>query len=226
MNKKPLFITAFLLLYTAQAWCEAAYVIDTLYVPLRSGKGTQFRIIENAMISGTRLEKIREEEDDSGNLWTYVETPKGNQGWLQSQYLQAEPVAKDRLVTVQQQLATLRNQQQSVSGKASELETLNAELGKELDQTTTQVAQLRQQLEDIKKVSANALVLNENNQRLLEEREVLKTRIDVVEAENERLSDDSNQTWFLYGAFAVGIGCLLTLIIQRVRVKRRNSEWA
>ena len=221
-----LFVISSGLTFSAPSWSEAAYVIDIIYVQVRSGKGNQYRIIETGIPSGSRMEKIREEEDDNGNLWSYVETSKGNQGWVQSQYLQNQAIAKDQLAAAQRQLTELRQQQQSVSGKASDLETQNSELRSQLNAATSQANQLRQELEQIKVISAGALSLNENNQKLMEEREVLKTRIDVVEAENERLSDESNQTWFLYGAIAVGIGCLLTLIVQRVRVKRRHSEWA
>ncbi len=208
------------------SWAEDAYVIDMIYVQVRSGKGSQYRIIETGLPSGSKLNAIREEEDDNGGLWTLVETEKGNQGWIQSQYLQDQQIAKDKLAAAQRQLANLQQQQQSVSGKATDLETQNAELQSQLNAATIQASNLQQELDQIKTISAGALTLNENNQKLMEEREVLKTRIDVVEAENERLTDESNQTWFLYGAIAVGIGCLLTLIVQRVRVKRRHSEWA
>lgn len=220
-------VTAFFVSMMAfQAWGETVYIMDTIYVPLRTGKGIQYRIIEDAMASGYRLNRIREEEDDNGNSWSLVETQKGNQGWLQSQYLQNQAVAKDRLAAAQQQLAALQQQQQSSGGQISDLELRNAQLTEELQSARNQIGSLTEELDTIKRISADAVNIDRRNQSLIEEREKLKTRVDVLENRNQQLSDDSNQTWFLYGAIAVGIGCLLTLIVQKVRIKRRHSEWA
>lgn len=209
-----------------QAWADTVYVKDVIYVPLRTGMGTQYRIIENAMPSGTQLNRIREEQDDNGNAWSFVETSRGRQGWLESQYLQNEAIARDQLSAARNQLEALRNQQQGVSSQIGDLESSNTDLNQQLTAANEQISNLNRELNEIRTVSANALALNESNQRLIEENQQLSTQVDVAEAQIERLEDQSNQKWFLNGALAVAIGCLLTLIIQKIRVKRRYSEWA
>ena len=221
-----LLIIVLLLGIACSAWCDTVYVRDVIYVPLRTGKGVQFRIIEDAMVSGTKLNEIRQEEDERGVTWAFVETAKGNQGWLEAQYVQAEPVAKDRLAAAEQQLTQLRTQQQGAGGQIANLESRNAELNEQLRAARDQIDSLSSELDNLKRVSADAINLDRRNQGLIEERETLKTRVDVLENLNQKLSDDARQTWFLYGAIAVGLGCLLTLIVQKVRIKRRYSEWA
>ena len=83
----------FILSSIAAAQAKTAWVDDQLYLPVRSGAGPQFRIIENAVPSGTPLEVI--EVSDSG--YTRVRTPKGNDGWVSSQYLSNTPIARNDL---------------------------------------------------------------------------------------------------------------------------------
>ena len=55
---------------------------------------------------------------------------------------------------------------------------------------------------------------------------VLKNRIGVLEADNQRLRDDSWQKWFINGVWATGIGGLLTLLLPRlIPQRKRRSEW-
>ena len=209
-----------------QASAETMYVRDTLYVNIHSGKGYNFRIIETGLPSGTKLERVRDEDDDQGRQWTLVESERGNQGWMESQYLQTEATANDRLAQAQQQLAALRNQQQGATGQIGELQNSNTQLTQDLAAARDRIESLTTELENIRSVSANALALNDSNQRLVEENQQLTTDLDVAEAQIERLQDQSNQKWFLNGALAVFIGCILTIIVQKIRVKRRYSEWA
>ena len=74
------------------AQARTVWVDDQLYLPVRSGAGTQYRIIENALPSGTPLEVL-----ETGDNYTRVRTPKGTEGWVASQYLSNEPIAADQL---------------------------------------------------------------------------------------------------------------------------------
>lgn len=73
---------------------ETQYIDDTLFAPLRSGKSNEYRIIHRGLKSGTAVE-VLETDDESG--YTLVRTPGGMEGWLLTQYLSKEPVAKVKL---------------------------------------------------------------------------------------------------------------------------------
>ena len=82
----------FLLLVLSQ--CVAAdtvYVRDEIYVPLRGGQSTEHRILHKGIRSGTSLNRM-EINEDSG--YTHVKLENGLEGWIQSQYLSEEPIAK------------------------------------------------------------------------------------------------------------------------------------
>ncbi len=223
---KKIIMLGLLATLTGQGWAETVYIKDIVRVNLRTGKGLNFKILETDLPSGTKFNRIREEEDDSGRVWSLLESSNGNQGWMESQYLQTDQIARDRLATAQQELARLRQQQQNSGGQISDLELQNSRLTEELQAARSQLTSATDELNSIKRVAADSINIDNQNQKLIKEREELKTSIDVLKNENERLRDDSNQTWFLYGALAVGIGCLLTLIVQKIRIKRRYSEWA
>lgn len=216
-------ISAFILLLiiSASSFAQTRYVSDDLRINLRTGAGDQFRITK-ILRSGTRMTVL--EESDNGE-WVRVQTQTGDEGWVRVQYLQNEPVARDRLAQAEARIAELSNRGQNVGSENAQLREQNEQLTSDLQAARGESSRLSRELEELKQISANAVNLNRANQELMEERRLLQTEIDVLKAENERLTDDARQTWFLYGAMAVGLGVLITLIVQSLRARRRYSEW-
>lgn len=223
MNKRALISFFLVLLFSASAIAQQTqYVSDDLRINMRTGQGDQYRITK-ILPSGTRLTVL---EQSAEGEWARVRTPAGDEGWVRVQYLQSEPVARDRLAQAQARIAELTSQSRNLGGETSTLRQENQQLSSQLQTARAEVERLSTELDELKRISANAITLNQTNQQLMEERQLLETEIDVLQAENERLSDDSNQTWFLYGAIAVGIGVILTLLLQGLRSRRRYSDWA
>jgi SH3 domain protein len=88
------FIFAIAFFNISKTMAEDGYISDVLYVPLRSGKGNQFRILESAMKSGTKLEILEEDEE---NGWIGVRTADGKEGFVRAQYIIREPTAQLKL---------------------------------------------------------------------------------------------------------------------------------
>ena len=63
---------------------DEVYIRDTLYVPLREGESSEHRIIHRGIKSGTALERLKINEQTG---YTRVQTGKGLEGWLLTQYL-------------------------------------------------------------------------------------------------------------------------------------------
>ena len=85
---------------------------------------------------------------------------------------------------------------------------------------------LESELSQIKKLSANAINLDNNNRKLLQNNEMLKIEIAELQADNARLADKSDKEWFLRGAFAVFIGAILAIALPRLKIKSRAKEWS
>lgn len=217
-----LIILAGQMLISQQLFAQTHYVADELLVNLRSGQGAQYRIIKilKSGISMTELEKGETDE------WIRVKTQYGDEGWILTQYLQNQPIAAQKLAIAEARITKLTSGQETLSSETNTLTEQNRELSSELQAARIENQRVTKALDDLQKISGKAIQLDISNKKLTEEYELLKTQIDVLEADNERLGDNSIQTWFLYGAFSVVIGVLITLLVQMLKARRRYTEWA
>ncbi len=209
-------------LVSQQVFAQTHYVSDQLLVNLRSGQGSQYRILK-ILKSGTSMTELEKGETDE---WIKVRTQAGDEGWILTQYIQQQPIAAQKLAQAEARIAQLTSGQDTLSSEFDLLKEQNREFSSELQAARIENQRITKELDDLKKISGNAIRLDVSNKKLTEEYELLKTQIDVLEADNERLADNSNQTWFLYGAISVVIGVLLTLLVQVLKARRRYTEWA
>lgn len=216
----PLTLTVFAAPATA---VEYRWVSDVLYVPLRSGKGNKFRILDKGLKTGTRVEFV--DQDDEGG-WTEVRSEKGEIGYIRSQYLIDTPTASLQLTTTRKQLASIENKYNKLKSELSTTNTNKKALSSDLSKLQQQNEQLQQELTDIKRISADAVKLHERHQTLTHDHQLIQTELDVLKAENERLSGDDRNTFFFYGACAVGLGAFIAWIAPSMRRRKRFSEWA
>ncbi|MFI2810530.1 MULTISPECIES: TIGR04211 family SH3 domain-containing protein [Microbulbifer] len=199
------------------------YITDQLHVPLRSGKGNEFRILNSGLPSGTKL-TLLEDAPDAG--WARVRTPGGEEGWVRRQYLVTDPVASIKLQRAQANLERFEKMEGNLGGEVRRLEGENQELETALEKQEARSAQLAKELKDLKKLSADAVALNQRHQKLLNQHELLKQEQAMAEAEIQRLSGSESHKWYMYGAMSVGLGAILAMIAPHLRPRRRRSEWA
>jgi SH3 domain protein len=206
----------------AVAQAKTVWVDDQLYLPVRSGAGSQFRIIENAVPSGTPLEVI--EASDSG--YTLVRTPKGNEGWVSSQYLSETPIAADRLRTANRQLEETRAELARVKEQLSNVVTERDALESSESSLSDRSQELQEELQRIKSIAADSINLKRRNEELLEENQKIRNDLEVLTAENERLEASKEYDFMLLGAGLVLGGVLLALIIPMLKPTRKTDNWA
>ncbi|MFT7267131.1 MAG: ATP-dependent Lon protease [Porticoccus sp.] len=82
-----------------------------------------------------------------------------------------------------------------------------------------------QKLNDINQTTEVTISTNKRIQVLIEQNTILKSENDILRGVNSRLSKSQRNTWFLYGAFAVLLGALLTSIIPALIRKKSYNEW-
>jgi len=196
---------------------EKIYIGDTLYVPLGGGESSEHRVIHRGIKSGTPLERL---EINKQTGYTRVRTSKGLEGWLLAQYLVDEPIARTQLNTVKSEWQSLdtKHQQTLLSlRKTKEARELLAD----------QNVPLVQDLARITKLSANVVVINDQNKRLSEERDFVLQKIKGLNKLTDDLSDDSAQQWFIGGAALVLIGVIFEFwLSRRIYHKRYIGVWA
>lgn len=204
---------------------ETRYISDVLHVPLRTGMGNQFRIVHRGLRSGTAVEIIRQDEDSDGHGWSLVRPPQGEDGWVPNQYLLTQPTAAQQLDAAQARVQRLNNERGQLQETINELRAQNSTLEQALASLQGEHENLQTELDDIRTVSADALNLHQQHQELNEAYQLLQTRADVIQAENEQLRSDQRYYEWLFGVGILFGGVVLALILQAVGRRRRKSEW-
>jgi SH3 domain protein len=199
------------------SFADEAYIRDTLYVPLRGGQSSEHRIIHRGIKSGTPLERLETNEQTG---YTRVRTGKGLEGWLLTQYLVDEPIASTQLHIVKSELQSLDTKHQQTLLSLKEVKEARKILA---DQNEL----LAEDLATITTLSANVVVIDEQNKRLSEERDVLLQKIKNLNEITNALSDDRAQQWFLRGAGVILIGLMFGFwFSRRIYHKRYSGGWA
>jgi len=130
-----LLLTTLLVVFAVAAQAENGWVRGAP-LNLRSGPGTQFRILAAAR-PGDRLEVV-----ERGDGWTRVRKSDGKEGWIAAGYL--APIAPPRLRVTQleAQLATLQGKLDSTSREAKALRVRNEKLTSDDDTQSSELARL------------------------------------------------------------------------------------
>ena len=218
--------SAFLLLLMAtdSVLADKVYVRDTLYVPIRDGQSNEHRILHSGVRSGTRLERLDENDDTK---YSKVRMESGLEGWMRTQYLVTEPIAEDQLDAANSQLASLKEQYQASLIQIDEFDTVQNKLDQNRVELQVENQELSAELNRITALAASVIAIDEENKMLKEEQTSLHRSIDSLDVANQELQNDSNQSWFLRGAGTVLIGLLFGFwVARRIYQKRSSGGWA
>ena len=203
------------------AQANVRYISDVMYVPLRAGMSNNTEVVKAALTSGTRLRLVREEQDASNDALALVETTDGVQGWIRTQHLINEPTAAIKLERVNAQLAKAS----SSAKEALERQEAHDQLQVEHETLQQEYQALIENTESLRQTSAAAVDLEQENQRIHENNQLLQTRVDVLQAENEQLRDAERYNQWVYGAGLLICGVILSFLLQALGKRKRQSEW-
>lgn len=200
------------------------YVRDTLYVPLRSGQSSEHAIIHRGLASGTAV-TLLEQVEDSG--YSRVRLENGTEGWLPTQYLVSEPIAADRLESVERELLELEEQYQGALLRLQDAEAAATEAANEQAALAANQGALQRELDRITLLAAETIAIEQANQGLMAEQDSLRAEIDALSVINQTLRGDANQIWYVAGAGTVLIGLLFGFYAARRIYQRRSiSGWS
>lgn len=208
-----------LLLLPLCAVAETQYISDELAVPLRRGPSNQHRILHAGLPSGTALEILTV---DDGSGFTHVRTANGTEGYVPTQYLTREPIARDRLVAAQKRVESLTAQLTELRQTMKTEQTARGSAEGTASQLDRQVKQLQTELAEIRRVSANAVATYEENKALKAQSEQLQSTLSEQAAQIKSLKSNDLQVWFLSGGALVLLGLVCGVVIKS-RPKRSNG---
>ena len=198
---------------------ETVYISDALTVPLRSGPSNAYRILHRGLPSGTKMEVLGRDEESG---FTQIRTSRGTEGWIPTQYLVSEPIARERLIVANREIQRLNG---LLKKQETQLGSLNREKGQAQQSSSglqRQVTTLEKELADIKQISAGAIEEHATNQRLTELNERLRNEVAGLVRERDALQDNAQQRWLMIGAGLVLLGLVLGVVIK---ARPRRSAW-
>ena len=221
---RPLSLIVLALLATAATAQDVRYISDKQFVPLRSGAGGDYRIVHRGIPSGTRLTVSQLSGDGD---WAEITTDRGTSGWIRVQYLMEEVPAQVQLQTNEQRMRTLAQENESLRSELNQIKTEKVDLLNQSTSTESDLRTVSEELTQLKQISGKAVQLDADNRRLVEDAENLRSSVDMLESENQRLQDSLRSSAFIDGALAVLLGVVITLVAPRLWPKRkRNDGWA
>jgi len=193
------------------------WVSDRLEVPLRSCPGDKCRVVK-VVRPGNEMNQIGYTADG----WALVSAGEVK-GYLPKRYLQDTPVASQQLEGAQRQSLEAVQAQQSLKTEMDTLKNRAQSAETEVGSLRKDNYELKQELEYVKTVSTQTLMVNEDNRRLKSEVEALRQRNAILEQEAGDVEGKNQRAWFMIGAGVLFIGWLVGRFARGPRRKGWNQ---
>ena len=199
----------------------AAYVSDTADLPLRAGASNRHKII-GAVRNGAPVTVL---QVDAAKAYSQIKTPTGVRGWLPNSQLTTTPGSQEQLTTTRQELEQLKTRyfelQQRVDGLVGKPDAEAAGY----PQLYEEALRLRQQLAQYRKVAADTVAVDERNKVLQEQVVTLERDLQILQQQNQKLSDDSANSRLLMGVVLLAALGLVAVLVPRIRQQKR-AQWS
>ena len=196
------------------------YISDELTVPVRSGPSGGHRIVHAGLASGTRMEVL---EEDEAAGFSRIRTSGGTEGWIRTQYLVSEPIAKLKLAAAQESLRRARAALAAEQAKVQELSQTARQQSNANTSSQQRIEQLQAELAEIKRISAGAIATNDANLKLTENNARLQEELDDLAESHARLQDNTENQMLMIGAGLILLGLLAGVAIK---ARPQRSAWS
>lgn len=197
---------------------DIQYVSDQLVITLRTGQGSTYQIIRT-LPSGTKLDVL--EMTDTG--YARVRTENGDEGWIRSQYLSPEPIARIKLQAAEKNLTKLKAENAALKEETKKLHKQRHELKSKNKDLLARVKTAESELSRLGEVAAKPILLDRENRKLQQQNISLEKKLQMMAQENQVLKDRSQREWFIAGAVVLLGGIFLGLLLPKIRWKKKNS---
>lgn len=208
-SKIVILILLSLFMFSTTGAAETKYVSEDLTITLRTGPGTDRKIIAFPA-AGKALEVLT-----PGDEYTEVQMSNGKQGWVLTRYLTDKEPAYLRLERLEKRHAQVVEKYEALQQRASKLNTDGQGLTAELAKTEKDLNELTTAHETLKKESQEFLKLKASYQKALKDSTDAKTRADQLDKELQQLYSSEINTGLLYGGGLIVLGFITGFIVKR-----------
>ena len=209
-------LTIALIILAFKASAESfVYITDQLDLPIRSDKEFGNNIIR-LLPSGTELSLLQSTEDG----WAQIQFDD-TIGWIKSFYLSPDPSAREKL----KKLTRTNNDNKLLITKLStekeDLENQLSLLKQENTNLVVQSSKSKAEKEHIEKIYQDALKLEHENEKLIQEKLQLKAELQLSENNTQIQKDTSSRNWFIVGAIVLFFGMMIGFIAPGLLNRKR-----
>lgn len=204
-----------LCLFATAIHAETMYISDLLKITLRSGPSTENKILA-VLESGQTVEVIT-----PGDEWTKVRQANGNEGWVLSRYLTANPTHNLRFESLQSKHKNLMTQAAALLEENSQLKAESKKLRAQFETTQRQMQKTSTEYETLKSEAAEFLTLKTDYERTASQLIEQTKKAKELEEQVTRMEMNYAIKWFLAGSAVLIVGFIIGFSTKRQR--RRPS---
>ena len=205
-----------LMLLTLRVSAESyVYITDQLDLPIRSDKSFGNNIIR-LLPSGTELSLLQSTEDG----WAQIQFDD-TIGWIKSFYLSPDPAAREKLKKLTRTDNANKLLISKLSGEKEELESQLLTVKQENTDLIVQSSKSQAEKEHIEKIYQDALKLEHENEKLIQEKLQLKAELQLSVNNTQIQKDTSSRNWFIVGAIVLFFGMIIGFIVPGLLNRRR-----
>ena len=199
----------FFLVSTANA--ETMYISNINKITLRTGPGTDHRVVK-MLESGQKVEVLYQEED-----WSQVRLLDGKDGWLLTRFISPEKPSSVLLKSLTDEHNTLLKDTNFAREENSKLKKANSRLSVEFESTQKKLNKITDEYNALKKESADFLGLKSKYQKV--KKNLTQQTEKAIDMEKQLVRN--NIKFFLLGSGVLLIGFVIGFSTKRQR--RRSS---
>ena len=191
------------------------YITDEVDIPIRTNKSTKSEIIR-LMPTGSELSILQSTEDG----WTQIKMGDSF-GWILTAFVSSSPPARDQLIKLTR---TYNANKLLISKLASEKEVLENQFLSAKEENTAlliQSSKSQAEKEHIEEIYQDALKLEHENEKLIQESLQLKAELQLAENNTQIQRDSSSRNWFIVGAIVLFFGMVIGFILPGLFNRKR-----
>lgn len=142
--KKFAVLVLFLFAFFLAGQADADYVSDNLKITVRTGPGTDHKII--TMLQASQKVEVLKTSDG----WSQIQLSEDKLGWVLSRFLTSDEPCRHIFTKLEKEYAELQKQAVPLFGENKRLKKENKELFAQLAEQTKRAGNLNNELDDIK----------------------------------------------------------------------------
>jgi SH3 domain protein len=202
---------------TGTPLCAATwYVKPSAEVPVRSGQGSDFKIL--AVVPDGMTVELLEEVD----VWARVRTPGGTEGWLLKRYLTSEPPPSVAVEKLQAENTRLTEINDEISRKHDELSAVHGQKEQELGICLAERNEISASYETLRRDTADVISIQNRLAETTQALEETKSQLIALEKKQDDQKRNDSLLWFLAGAGVMLSGWFLGAMTARSRKKKSS----